>query len=126
MEKSLSFISRVFLASIFLGLVIIRLVIIFNNPDGYLQYQQLLGSFGLPGIFAPLLILIQLVGGASLLVGFKTRFFAYVLAVLAFSLALVLGRFQPEVLFLYLGITGGLIALALHPVTPYSIDHLKK
>jgi len=38
----------------------------------------------------------------------------------------VLGRMQPEVMFLYMGIAGGLVMLALNPDTPFSLDNLKK
>lgn len=126
MNNYLSLLARVLLASIFLGAVLIRLITITSSPDGYDQYLMLLGHLGLPGIFAPLLILLQLVGGLALLAGFKTRLFAYVMAGFALFLAVVLGRFQPDVMFLYLGLTGGLLILALNPKTAFSLDNLKK
>jgi len=126
MNNYLAAISRVFLGTIFLGPVLIRLSSIINQPDGYATYQALLGHLGLPGIFAPIIILIQLVGGTALVLGYKTKFFAYFLAVFALFLAFVLGRLQPEVMFLYLGIAGGLVTLALNPNTPFSLDALKK
>jgi putative oxidoreductase len=126
MQSYQTVIARVLLASVFLGLVLLRLVSITSNPDGYLQYQMTLGQFGLPGIFAPLLILVQLVGGVALLVGFKTKLAAYMLAVLALFLAIVLGRMFPEVFFLYLGIAGGMLLLGAYPQTTFSVDNIKK
>lgn len=126
MQKYQATIARILLATVFLGLVLLRLSAIMNNPDGYAQYQITLGQFGLPGIFAPLLILIQLVAGLALLTGFKTKFFAYVLAALSLFLALVLGRVIPEVFFLYLGIAGGMLLLAVNPDSAFSVDQLKK
>ncbi len=126
MQSYQTAIARVLLALVFLGLVLLRLSSITSNPDGYLQYQVTLGQFGLPGIFAPLLILVQLVGGAALLVGFKTKIAARVLAVLALFLAVVLGRMIPEVFFLYLGIAGGMLLLGTYPQTALSLDNLKK
>jgi hypothetical protein len=38
----------------------------------------------------------------------------------------VLGQLDFSVMFLYLGLTGGLLMLALNPVTAFSIDGLKK
>ena len=76
-------IARVLLALVFLGLVFLRLSTIMASPDGYLQYQLTLGQFGLPTVFAPLLILVQLIAGLALLVGYKTQLFARILAVLA-------------------------------------------
>lgn len=126
MEKYLGVLARILLASIFLGAVSMRLIAIQSAPDGYDQYLALLGHLGLPGIFAPLLILIQLVGGIALLVGFKTKIFAYVMAGFALFLAMVLGQLDFSVMFLYLGLTGGLLMLALNPQTACSLDSLKK
>ena len=126
MEKYLGVLARILLASIFLGAVSMRLIAIQSAPDGYDQYLALLGHLGLPGIFAPLLILIQLVGGIALLVGFKTKTFAYVMAGFALFLAMVLGQLDFSVMFLYLGLTGGLLMLALNPQTTCSLDSLKK
>ncbi len=119
-------IARILLAVVFLGTVSLKLAAIMATPDGYLQYQMKLGEFGLPGIFAPLLILIQFVGGLALLVGFKTKLFARILAALAVFLGLVLSKLSFDVLFLYLGIAGGMWLLSIYPDTPYSVDNEKK
>lgn len=126
MQSYQTTIARVLLALVFLGLVLLRLSSITSNPDGYLQYQMTLGQFGLPGIFAPLLILVQLVGGVALLIGFKTKIAARVMMVLALFLAIVLGRMIPEVFFLYLGIAGGMLLLSTYPQTALSLDNIKK
>ena len=126
MNKFLSVLARVLLSLVFLGAVSLRLMAITASPDGYDQYLALLGHFGLPGIFAPLLILIQLVGGLALLTGFKTQIFAYILTGFSLFLAIVLGLSQPDVMLLYLGLTGGLLTLALNPTTAFSLDGLKK
>lgn len=126
MQSYQTTIARVLLALVFLGLVLLRLSSITSNPDGYLQYQMTLGQFGLPGIFAPLLILVQLVGGLALLVGFKTKIAARVMTVLALFLAIVLGRMIPEVFFLYLGIAGGMLLLSTYPQSALSVDNIKK
>ena len=126
MQKYKTAIARIMLALVFLGIVILKLVAITNQPDGYLNYQMTLGQFGLPTIFAPLLILVQLLGGLALLVGYKTKIAALVMMTLALFLALVLGRVIPDVFFLYLGIAGGMLMLHLIPVTACSLDNLKK
>jgi len=126
MQKYKTAIARIMLALVFLGIVILKLVAITNQPDGYLNYQMTLGQFGLPTIFAPLLILVQLLGGLALLVGYKTKIAALVMMTLALFLALVLGRVIPDVFFLYLGIAGGMLILHLNPVTACSLDNLKK
>lgn len=121
-----STLARILLASVFLGIVTLKIITIQSSPDGYEQYLALLGHIGLPGIFAPLLILLQLIGGLALLLGFKTKFFAYLLAIYTLFLAFILGRFQPDVFFLYLGLTGGLLILAANPASKLSVDNLKK
>jgi putative oxidoreductase len=126
MQKYQTAVARMLLALVFLGLVSLRISTIMATPDGYLQYQMALGQFGLPGIFAPLLILVQLVAGFALFIGYKTKFFALVLAVLAVFLAVVLSKLSFELLFVYLGIAGGMLLLSAYPQTACSIDNLKK
>ncbi len=126
MQKYQTAAARMMLALVFLGLVVLKLAAITSQPDGYLQYQMTLGQFGLPGVFAPLLILVQLIGGLALLVGYKTRLFARILMGLALFMALVLGRIIPDVFFLYLGIAGGMLLLSSYPQTACSLDNLKK
>ena len=126
MCKYRSAIARILLSLVFLGQVFLTLSEISASPDGYQLYQAKLAAFGLIAIFAPLLILVKAVGGLCLLVGYKTKLFAFVLAGLALFLAVVLGRVLPEVMFLYLGICGGMLMLATYPQTVFSLDNRKK
>lgn len=126
MQKYQTTLARVMLAFVFLGLVLLRLSAVLSTPDGYLQYQVTLGQLGLPSIFAPLLILVELVGGLALLVGFKTAIVARVLAILALFLAAVLSKVSFDLFFLYVGIAGGMLLLSVHPLTALSVDNLKK
>jgi len=122
MNKYLSTLGRVFLAQLFLLQVIALIIGFFNNPNGYLDYQNALCHQGLPGIFAPLIILIQLVGGSALMLGFKTKPAAIAMAIYATFISLDLGL-SP---FQYLAIVGGLLTLAENPTTAFSLDNLKK
>ena len=102
-----------------------------NNPVFYQNFQQYLGSFGLPGIFAPLMILIEIVGAVLLLVGFKTRFAALLLAAYSVFVALMFHNqlANPQELLSclqYLAVAGGMLAIAANPVSAWSIDGLKK
>jgi len=97
-----------------------------SNADGYMQYQLALGSAGLASIFAPLLILIKLIGGTGLLLGYKTKFCAYLLLVLAVFLAFISGKHDFQSMFIHLGIVGGLLLLIAYPQTACSLDNLKK
>jgi len=122
MGKYLSVLGRVLLAQIFLLQVIILIYGFLNNPTGYEEYQTGLATHGLPGIFAPLIILIQLVGGLSLLLGYKTKATAVFLAIYAIFISFALGLPPLQ----YLAIAGGLITLAGNPKTAFSLDNLKK
>lgn len=122
MNKILSVLGRLFLAQLFLLQVIALIYGFLNNPNGYLDYQMALGQNGLPGIFAPLIILVQLVGGLALLLGYKTKNAAILMAAYSVFIALALGL-SP---FQYLAIVGGLLTLAANPVTAYSLDSRKK
>lgn len=126
MQKFVPVLARLMLAQIFLVAIVIQLALIINHPGGYAQYQAYLGHFGLPGIFAPLTILIQLLAGAALLVGFKTRLAACVLAGYALFVALVFKLEEPIGLLQYLAIAGGMLALAALAPTACSLDNLRK
>ncbi|OYY50322.1 MAG: hypothetical protein B7X95_03250 [Methylophilaceae bacterium 17-44-8] len=122
--------ARILLALVFLGTIIILLINITNTVGGYLQYQMALGQLGLPSIFAPLIILVKLVFGFTLLIGFKTKLSAYVLAAFSIFNALVIGTSASpnavEVFFTYFGIAGGLLLMAQYPQTAFSVDNIKK
>ncbi len=118
--------ARILLALVFFGLVILKLMAIVSTPNGYLQYQMTLGQFGLPAVFAPLLIFIQLVFGFMLLIGYKTQLSARVLGALAGFMAIILSQASLDAFFAYMGIAGGMWLLSLHPQTGFSIDGRKQ
>ena len=122
MKKYLGTLGRVLLAQVFLLQVIILIVGFFNTPDGYQQYQAGLGSLGLPGFFAPLIILVQLVGGLALFLGFKTKFFALLMAIYAVIISYLLHLPVLQ----YLAIAGGLITLYVNSNTAFSLDNRNK
>jgi putative oxidoreductase len=126
MQKYLPAMIRILLALVFFGAVLLKLMEIMGDPNGYVNYQIKLGALGLAGVFAPLLILVQFVAGLSLLLGYKTKQCAYVLAGLALFLAIILGRVDFQSMLIYLGIMAGLLLLAQHPETPCALDNLKK
>lgn len=126
MNNYLAFFARILLAQIFLVAILLQLMIILKNPSGYQDYQLYLGQHGLPGLFAPLMILIQLVAGAALLVGFKTRVAAFVLCGYAIFIAFALKLNIPIEFMQYLAVAGGMLAMAAHPASALSVDNLTK
>ncbi|MDO9366261.1 MAG: DoxX family membrane protein [Methylotenera sp.] len=122
MQKYLATAARVLLSQIFLVQVIALIIGFMSHPEAYQDYQSGLGSLGLPGIFAPLIILVNLVGGLALLLGYKTKAVALIMAIYAVILTLLLKL----PLLQYLAIAGGLLLLHVNPNTPCSLDNLKK
>jgi len=135
MNKFLPVIARVFIAQIFLVSILISLNGILNTPDGYIAYQNGLMSHGLPGIFAPISVIVQLLGGLALFVGFKTRFASLILTIYTLINALSylytftilpspVNLIPLQQALQYLAITGGLIVLMQNPVTAFALDNV--
>lgn len=122
MNKYIPVAARLLLAQIFVVATVLQLMMFMNHPDGYEQFRMQLGMLGLPGIFAPLMVLVQLIGGAALLLGFKTRVFAFVMAAYSLFLAFALGANIMQ----WLAVAGGLLALAALAPTACSLDNLLK
>lgn len=116
MQRYLPTLARILLAQVFLIQVVVLIIGFFNTPDGYAEFKSHVGSI------APLVVLVQLVGGLSLLLGYKTKVVALVLAVYAF----VSTFFLPVSALNYAAIAGGLVLLSIYPVTACSLDNLKK
>jgi putative oxidoreductase len=134
MNKFLPAIARVFIAQIFLVSILISLNGIMNTPDGYIAYQNGLMSHGLPGIFAPISVIVQLLGGLTLFVGYKTRLTSLVLTIYTLINALSylytftilpspVNLIPLQQALQYLAITGGLIVLMQNPVTTFALDN---
>lgn len=122
MQKFVPTLARVLLSQIFLIQFIMLIYGFMHNPTGYQDYQVGLGMLGLPGIFAPLIILVNLVGGLALFLGYKTKLAAIVMAIWAVLIAFLL-KLPP---LQYLAIAGGLLLLSAYPSTAFSLDNLKK
>jgi putative oxidoreductase len=126
MNKYIPVAARLLLAQIFVVATVIQLMLFTSNPEGYEGFRMYLGAHGLPGIFAPLIILVQLAGGLALLLGFKTRTFAFVMAGYSLFVAFALRLNEPVIFMQYLAIAGGLLALAAIAPTACSLDNLLK
>lgn len=132
MNKYLGVVARILLAQVYLIVGLYSHVYqSMSNPLFYDGFQQYLGAVGLPGIFAPLMILVEVLGAALLLLGYKTRFAALLLAGYSLFVALVFHHnlANPQELLAclqYLAVAGGLLMLANSPQTACSLDNLKK
>lgn len=137
MEKLTGLIARIFLGSLYFVSIIFILQFILNTPQGYEAYQLNLMSKGLPGIFAPVSILVQLIFGIFLILGYKIKLTSYVFAVYsliwAITYFLFMGNLPLDIspavgqdLLLkglqYLSLFGGFLYMASHPQMGLSLD----
>ena len=132
MDKYLGVAARILLALVYLVVGFYAHVYqSMTNPLFYDGFQQYLASVGLPGIFAPLMILIEITGAVLLLLGFKTRFAALLLAGYSIFVALVFHHnlANPAEMLAclqYLAVAGGMLAVAANPSSACSLDNLRK
>ena len=102
----------------------------FSKISGYAGTQGYMESMGVPGALLPLVILLEVLGGLTLILGWYTRITAFLLAGFTIVATLIfhsnLGD-QTQMLFFLknLAITGGLLMVALHGAGPWSIDNAR-
>jgi putative oxidoreductase len=112
------------------GRVLLSLIFIqsgFGKLTGYAGTQAYMESAGVPGILLPLVIIVELVGGLAIVVGWRTRLWAVLLA--GFSLlSALLFHFKPDeqmqmILFMKnVAIAGGFLLLVAHGAGALSLD----
>lgn len=139
MEKYIGLIARIFLGSLYFISILFILQFILNTPQGYEAYQVSLMSKGLPGIFAPVSILVQLIFGIFLITGYKIKLTSYVFAIFSVIWAItyfrLMGNIPEEVspsvyqdlllkILQYLSLFGGFLYMAAHPKMPLSLDNM--
>ena len=124
MTGIIQLIGRVMMALIFIlaGLGKIQ------DPAGTMGYMQ---SAGLPGLLLWPTIALEVLGGLALVVGYKTRYVAFTLAIFSVVAAAVFHRnFADQmqmILFLKnIAMAGGLLLLAVGGSTAFSIDNKRR
>jgi putative oxidoreductase len=120
MEKLLDIGARLLMAQIFI-------ISGWSKLTGYSGTQAYFASLGLPGILVPLVILVELGGGLALLLGFKARWVAAILALFSVGSALIAhtnfaDQMQMINFMKNLAMTGGLLMFVLHGARAPSID----
>lgn len=125
MEKYLPVTGRVLLSLIFVMGGLGKL------GAGYAGTQGYMDAMGVPGMLLPLVILLEIGGGLALILGWKTRIAALLLAGFTILAALIFHHdFANQVdmiMFMKnLAISGGLLILATHGAGSYSLDNRSK
>lgn len=114
-----------------LGRILLALIFVLagiNKITGYTGTQGYMESMGVPGVLLPLVIVVELVGGLALMLGWQARLTAFLLAGFTVLATLIfhsnLGD-QTQFLFFLknLSITGGLLMVFSFGAGPFSIDN---
>ncbi len=123
-EKAQEFaapVGRVLIALVFLTAGLNKIGT-YDNVAGYMD------SMGVPGVLLPLVILLEVVGAIAIILGFKTRIAAFLLAGFCVLSALIFhSNFADQnemVQFMKnLAIAGGFLSLFVHGAGSYSLDN---
>lgn len=98
-----------------------------NKISGYAGTQGYMESVGVPGVLLPLVILLEVGGGLAILLGWKTRIAAFLLAGFTVLSALIFhanfGDQTQSILFMKnMAMAGGLLFLVAGGIPAWSID----
>ncbi len=120
MNKLLDILSRLLLAQIFI-------IAGFGKIGGYTGTQSYMEAMGVPGVLLPLVIILELGGGIALLLGYRTKIVALLLAGFCLVTAVFFHNFLADpsqmVMFMKnLAIAGGLLLLVQHGANEPSLD----
>lgn len=100
----------------------------FSKISGYAATQGYMDSMGVPGMLLPLVIALELLGGIAILIGFKTRLFAILIAGFSILSALMFHQFwldesQMNSFMKNIAMAGGFLMIFAHGPGAYSIDN---
>jgi putative oxidoreductase len=112
------------------GRVLLALIFItsgFNKIGGYAGTQAYMESAGVPGLLLPLVIAIEFLGGIALILGWRARLVALLLAGFTLLSALLFhwepGNPQQVINFMKnLSIAGGFLMIVAHGGGAFSLD----
>ena len=116
------------------GRILISLIFVLsglNKITGYAGTQAYMDSMGVPGMLLPLAILLEVGGGLAVIVGWRTRTMALLLAGFTLFTAVVFhadfGNKMQLIMFLKnLAMVGGLVCLVKYGAGELSLDHRRR
>jgi putative oxidoreductase len=118
-EKTADLIGRILLSAIFLISGI-------GKIGGYSGTQAYMEAAGVPGVLLPAVIAVEVLGAIAIVVGYRTRIVALVIALFTIAAAFLFHRAPDQiqqVMFLKnLAITGGFLILVARGAGPWSLD----
>ena len=100
----------------------------FTKITGYAATQGYMESMGVPGMLLPLVIAVELFGGIAILLGFKARLVAVLMAGFSIFSALLFHQFwidesQMNPFMKNIAMAGGFLMIFAHGSGAYSIDN---
>ena len=114
-----------------LGRVLLSLIFIIAGAGkigAYAGTQGYMESMGVPGVLLPLVIVLELLGGLAIIVGWQTRVVAFLLAGFCVVSGVLfhgnIGDQGEQIQFLKnLGLAGGFLFLVAHGAGAWSLDN---
>ena len=124
MNNLLDLIGRIFISSIFLFSGINKIL----NYDGTTQWME---GYGIPGIFLVPAIIIEIIFPLFIIIGYKTKIAALVMALFTLTVAIIFhtnfnNGMQMTFFLKDLAIAGGFIIILINGAGLLSIDHIQK
>jgi putative oxidoreductase len=121
MDKTIELIGRILLGHIFLMAGLSKIGAAYEGTAGYMD------SMGVPGALLPLVIVLEIVGGLMVIVGFKVKWAAYALAGFTVVAGVIFhSNFADQmemIMFMKnMSITGGLLLLSTYGSGALSLD----
>ncbi|WP_455207409.1 DoxX family protein [Kaarinaea lacus] len=121
MDKFLTPIARLFIGHIFL-LAGISKIGQYAGTQGYME------SMGVPGVLLPLVIILEIVGGLAIILGWQVKWTSLALAGFTIVSALIFhsnlaDQMQMIMFMKNWAIAGGLLLLAIHGAGHFSLDN---
>ena len=115
------------------GRILLSLIFItsgFGKISGYAGTQAYMESAGVPGVLLPLVIAVELLGGIALLLGWRARIVAFLLAGFTLLSALLFhwdpGNQQQYISFMKnVSIAGGFLMIVALGAGAFSLDKLR-
>lgn len=114
-------IGRIFLAAIFImsGL---------GKITNYAGTQGYMDAMGVPGVMLPLVIILEVLGGIAIVIGFKARFVAFLTAGFSVVSAILFhadfgDQTQLNMFMKNIAIAGGFLLIVAHGAGAYSLDN---
>ncbi|SFF02231.1 DoxX family protein [Nitrosomonas sp. Nm166] len=121
MEKISQLIARLFLGQIFLLSGLFKI-------SGYEGTQGYMEAMGVPSMLLPVVILLEVGGGLTIIAGWQTRLIAITLAAFTIAAGVIFhNNFSDQIQMIMfmknIAIAGGLVLLAVHGAGGYSLDN---